>query len=175
MLGMRIEEINRKNRSISERLFPKYFEPVFDDLSSLNWIIRAGAFWWREPWSEMSEEEFDREFGQFFDYSRDRNFLISKRPILPLFAPSLKDDWNFLFGFRQVPADPESWIQQYWSANVRSGFVSKSTDVCFVNVDALFWEMFSNVPEWLSKARTHLQTLLDVKVSDMPIEQSHGF
>src|SRR3712207_2914799 len=166
--------------------FRKLFSPIFPGLRGLSWITRHGAFqlpaaWFDESsFDETSERftsgpcaEFEQDVSVISDATGDvRHGYSSRSDLFPKYADAVSEDWNGIFGFRAPIDDPRAWLKGFYDARDRAAYVSVA-EVCFLNIDAAFWEFYAQDPQLIEALRSHLGGL-DVSVESCNLEDTFG-
>jgi hypothetical protein len=153
-------------------------------LRGLSWITLTEAFQLPAAW--VDESSYDETSGRFTsgpcaELERDVSFVSegaaeygysSRADLFPKYADAVSEDWNTIFGFRAPIDDPLAWLKGYYDASERARYVSDA-DVCFINIDAAFWELYARDPRLIETLRGHLRGL-DVSVVDCVLKDSYG-
>jgi hypothetical protein len=166
--------------------FRELFSPIFPALRGLSWITLHDAFQLPSAWfdessfDETSERytsgpcaEFQQDVSVISDATGDVTYGYSSRSdLFPKYAEAVTEDWNTIFGIRAPIDDPLAWLDRFYDARDRAAYVS-GADVCFLNIDAAFWEFYARESQLIETLRSHLRGL-PVSVEGCTLEDTVG-
>jgi hypothetical protein len=173
-----------------KKRFRELFSPIFPQLRGLTWITRDQAFQLPAAWiDESSFDEASESFtsGPCAEFEQDVSLLSegaanvagpvrygfsSRSDLFPKYADAIAEDWNAIFGFRAPIDDPLAWLKGYYDTGDRAAYVSEA-EVCFLNIDAAFWEFYARDPRLIETLRSHLRGP-GVSVDDCVLEDTFG-
>jgi hypothetical protein len=171
-------------RVVSKRYkFKTLFGPLFSKLSAYRWIFYEESFFLPLLMADESEYDYKTEryiSGPGVDFQKDiitlseQGWCFSKAAVFSKYAEGVTEDWNGLFGFQKLCFQPLEWTKKYSQVKPISEFVNKTVDVCFLNVDAAYWEIHCRNEAWISLLKTHLCSLPEVEWKCCDISESDG-
>ena len=119
----------------NKKTFDEIFSCVFDKLNGLYWLMESDTF------GHLGTGSLDKVSKLF---ENDENWYISKEDIFPEYSKLVDEDWNIIYGFKPECTDLKIWAKDYWDINDRAEYISLFCEICFINIDALYWEIYSN-------------------------------
>ncbi|MEK8017351.1 MAG: hypothetical protein VSS75_010830 [Candidatus Parabeggiatoa sp.] len=171
-------------RVVSKRHnFKVLFEPIFSDLKFYSWIFYEDSFFLPILMAEKSEYDYETEkymSGPGVDFQNDMialsedEWYFSKTELFSKYVEGVKEDWNGLFGFQKMLIQPHEWAKKYSTVKDISEFVNNTVDICFLNVDAAYWEIHCRNKRWIALLKEHLRSLPKVEYEACEIRKSHG-
>ena len=140
--------------------FVHFFAPVLPRLRLVHWLYHSWPFAQRDDAFRQALSELppsDGTYNSGFGY-------IPPDLLLPRFAHFVTDDWASLYGFHTKP-DASSFFKamesgSYWTV------LDRTADLCFFNVDAVWWDFYARDESLLEIVRTHAASLGNVNVEE---------
>jgi hypothetical protein len=167
MNGIRIHEKLR---------FAQLFSTVLERLAGSIWITESKAFLYPDEWYEGSTfdvaldryvggiiGEFERGALEITDPQQSENSSIlghiGEIDHLARFANAVREDWNLIVVLPNRPADPGAWFRASWQAASRPVYFETHCIAVFCNIDAAYWEFYSNREDLLPELQSHLDRI----------------
>lgn len=122
-------------RVSNKNTFNEIFSCIFDELNGLHWLMESDTFAYIETDSLDKISKLN---------TKDDNWYISKEDIFPSYSKLVDEDWNIIYGFKPESTDLKVWAKDYWVIKDRAEYISLFCDICFINIDASYWEIYSN-------------------------------
>ncbi|EDN67589.1 hypothetical protein BGP_5361 [Beggiatoa sp. PS] len=176
MFGLRV--LSKKNK------FKELFEPIFSDLKGYKWLFGCDSFFLPMFMAEKSDYDYEKEkyvSGAGVEFENDMTALhdsedwcFSKTDILSKYGEGVNEDWNGIFGFQKMLIQPHDWVKKYSEVKNQSEFVNRTVDICFLNVDAAYWEIHCKNQQWIAIIKEHLRSLPKVESYACDISKSYG-
>ena len=136
-----LEELKEKypNATVIESKtsdFSKYFSVVKEELKKYYWLFIETRFMFPEDWRNFDELEslIIEEKEGVYKYTKPE-FLLSSMDYID-------DDWTTILGFNSDVSKSTS-INDLYLSSFDSLWVNNDLRICFKNVDAAFWQVFS--------------------------------
>ena len=155
MTGVRIQWAEGRVRPRQGSDFAAFFAPLLPRLRGLTWLVDADAFC--PPLGLLTDDELaafeDRlqwvaAEGDGWHTGCVAPHYVADPEFVADYAAWVHNDWNWLYGFDQPPADWRGWLRAghrtgpAWQAE-RAAFLASTTAVCFFSVDHAYWEFFA--------------------------------
>jgi hypothetical protein len=142
--------------------FSRYFSVVRNQLKNYYWLLINTEFMFAEDWEKIDEFEnlIIEEKAGFYKYT--------KPEFLSLCMDYIVDDWTTILGFNTD-------ISKYLSANdlylnsFDNLWLNNNVSIYFKNIDAAFWQVFSNQGFILHSIKQNAVLLEDHIVLDVSL------
>jgi hypothetical protein len=179
MFGLRV--VSKKNK------FKELFEPIFSDMKGYSWVFGCDSFFLPTFMAEKSEYDdkkekymsgpgvdFENDIKALYDSDVRDGWCFSKTDILSKYGEGVNEDWNGIFGFQKLLIQPHEWVKKYSEVKNPSEFVNRTVDICFLNVDAAYWEIYCKNERWMAIIKEHLRSLPKVDSYVCDLSKSYG-
>lgn len=136
-----LEELKEKypNATVIESKtgdFSKYFSVVKEELGKYYWLFIETRVMFPEDW-----ENFD-ELKSLIIEEKEEVYKYTKPEFLLLCMDYIDDDWTTILGFN-TDASKSTSINDLYLSSFDSLWINNDVGICFKNVDAAFWQVFS--------------------------------
>lgn len=159
--------------------FSYYFKSILSDLDACYWLldVSEGFRWLTEGGA------FAQRILELLDSGPEDEERSS--PVLPVehfhheprliseIAPYVRDDWNSLYGFAQLPADP-ACVVALWTKSEQSSEFLKRADLIFENWDGAFWTFYTNNAALVERFRLDMEREPGVKVEAESFQETRA-
>jgi hypothetical protein len=140
--------------------FALFFAPILPRIQTIHWLYHSWPF-------VRGDEEFDREVAKLPPNNGEYNEGFGYIPpdlLLPRFARYVTNDWASFYGFHQKP-DAKKFFEAMPDGQ-DGAFLSRTVDLCFFNVDAVWWDFYSRDESLIAAVRKHAATLKHIVIED---------
>lgn len=165
--------------------FTFFFEPILTELEGYYWLTDAEAFIWPDEWdktSEYSEESKEYVTGPLKLINElhktikqyEWDFKYGQPGIMPTYSIYVKNDWNFLYAFKEPVSHPVAWCDNYYLLRSKGGnnlakFLEGTLELCLVNIDGAYWVLCTRNNHLIEKVKNHMEPYKEFTLSDIPL------
>ena len=142
--------------------FSKCFSVVKEELKKYYWLFIETRFRFPEDWGNFDELE------SLIIEEKEGVYKYTKPEFLLLCMDCIDDDWTTILGFNTDVSKFTS-INDLYLSSFDNLWVNNDVRICFKNVDAAFWQVFSTQTTILHSIKQNAILLQDYFVFDATI------
>lgn len=159
--------------------FSCFFKSILSDLDACYWLLAvADGFTWL--WERDSAAQRICELLGCGPAFEERSSSVSpveqfhhQLRLMSEIAPYVRDDWNSLYGFAQLPFDPAR-VVALWAQDEQNSEFLKRADFIFQNWDGAFWTFYTHNAALLERVQHDLANEPGIKVEAESFQETRA-
>lgn len=159
--------------------FSWFFRSILPELDAYYWLLDTA-----EGFRGLDEDTPSaRRLSELLGHGPDKRNAEScvspvdlfrhKRRLMTEIAPYVRDDWNSLYGFERLPANPVR-IVELWNKDENQPAFLEQVDVFFENWDGAFWMFYTHQAALVEKVRNDLKDDPRVRIETESYRQTQA-
>jgi hypothetical protein len=86
----------------------------------------------------------------------------------------LHDDWLYIYAVPPSFSDLKGFLKSYWDfeeEKERNLWLAETVDLCFFNIDGMFWEFYSKHEKHLNILEKHVTLIPEFQITSHSLEK----
>jgi hypothetical protein len=162
-------------RIVSKDAFLDLFSPLLSVINGYKWLFDADAF---TIDTDHESNLFSNEFlaitektwrGTLKEYG-----CFCEHDIFPKYAKYVVEDWNSIYAVKELKGAPIDWFKSCFKSSDRAKFIDSTVSLCFLNIDAAYWEFYSQDERHVKIVSEHASSLNGTRIEKCILSKSSG-
>ncbi|WPD23523.1 MAG: hypothetical protein SD837_02960 [Candidatus Electrothrix scaldis] len=158
-------------RVVNRSDFDTIFRVLYSELGSYRWIISDTPIldfpeeWFVDAWYD-EEQDVDRspELDEYYSSIIDTvgSSFLAEPGYVTRYLQYLHDDWLDIYAVPPSFSDLKGFLKSYWDfkeEKERNLWLAETVELCFFNIDGMFWEFYSNHEKHLNVLEEHVKKI----------------